>query len=109
MKTSFFSAILWMLGCASSGGYAEPGPMSPSAWPPGPASVQSGSALQPSPASGTQSENPPTVNAGGAQVTEQRPRSPTPAQPPNECQHDRDCERHGNVCISGLCSAPRPR
>lgn len=79
-----------MVGCSSRGGYAEPGPLSPNASPPSPASVQSGGALQPSTATGTAGEQPPAVNAGGAEVTDRRDHGSAPS-PSTECVADSDC------------------
>lgn len=91
------------LGCASRGGYAEPGQMSPNASPPSPLSVQSGSVFQASPATGTPGETPPTVNAGGAQVLEAHGRHGRAQTPATECATDSDCVAatccHATACV----------
>jgi hypothetical protein len=91
------------LGCASRGGYAEPGPMSANASPPGPASIQSGSALQSSPGTGTQGEIPPTINMGGAQVPEEHREHGHAQSPATECARDADCVAatccHATSCV----------
>lgn len=76
--------------CASRGGYAEPGPLSPGAYPPSPQSIQSGNSLQASPASGRSSDRPPAVNMGGGQVPDDSP-SGGAASPGAECARDADC------------------
>jgi hypothetical protein len=101
------SVLLWLVlssGCASRGGYAEPGPASASANPPSPPSVQSGQPLQPSPATGRQSEIPPTVGLLGNNI---------PANEPNQqpsCSTDADCVPaaccHAEACTARS-SAPR--
>ena len=73
-------------GCASRGGYAEPGPASASANPPSPASVQSGQPLQPSPGDGRQSEIPPAVGPLGNNI----PASPDRGNEAT-CTTDADC------------------
>ncbi len=94
--------LAMLVGCASRGGYAEPGPMSPNANPPSPASIQSGSVLQPSTATGTPGESPPAINAGGAQVPDQghHGHAQTPA---TECSRDADCAPaeccHPSTCV----------
>lgn len=88
--------------CASRGGYAEPGPLSQSASPPSPASIQTGPALQPATADGRPTERPPAVNALGAQVPDDRP-SGAAASPGAECARDADCVPaaccHPEACV----------
>lgn len=105
MKKHFAVALTLLLlpgACASRGGHAEPGPLSASANPPSPQGLQSGPALQPSPAAGTPSERPPAVNAGGAQVPDRSP-SGGAASPSGECRTDSDCVRatccHATACV----------
>lgn len=80
--------VLFVLvtGCASRGGYAEPGPASASANPPSPHSVQSGQPLQPSPADGRPSAIPPAVGPGGNNIPAGSDRDP-----PSSCSTDADC------------------
>jgi hypothetical protein len=85
-------------GCASRGGYAEPGPTSASANPPAPASVQSGQPLQPSPGDGRPSAVPPTVGPAGNNIPAHEP------TPQGECSTDVDCVPAA-CCHPTACSA----
>lgn len=94
------------LGCGARGGYAEPGPLSPNAWPPPASSVSSGSTLQASPPQGRGSEIPPTVGPTGNAITVR----PEDAPPPPECTTDLDCVP-ASCCHARACTtrarAPR--
>ncbi|MBK6533412.1 MAG: hypothetical protein IPF99_28635 [Deltaproteobacteria bacterium] len=88
-------------GCASRGGYAEPGPASASANPPSPSSVQSGQPLQPSPGTGRQSEIPPMVGPLGNNLP------PNPGRDQNSqpsCRTDADCVPDA-CCHPAACTA----
>lgn len=80
--------------------------MSPNAWPPPAASVQSGSPLQPSPPQGRGSEIPPAVGPGGNAVTPRNEGAPAAA----ECSTDLDCVPasccHARACTTRV-RAPR--
>ncbi len=95
------------LGCASRGGYAEPGPLSQNAAIPPPQDLQSGNALQPSTASGRHHDIPPAVNAGGAEVPDDT-RSPSPARctRDEECVRDLRCGAAACACVDGRCVTP---
>ncbi len=89
-------------GCASRGGYAEPGPQSPNTWPPSPAGIQAGNPLQAGTATGRSSERPPTVNLTGGQVPDDRP-SGAAASPTARGANDDDCVPaaccHATACV----------
>ena len=103
MKVQCSVLLLLVLssGCASRGGYAEPGPASASANPPSPPSVQSGQPLQPSPATGRQSEIPPTVGLLGNNIPPD-PGNDT-GRPPS-CSSDADCVP-ATCCHPDACTA----
>ncbi|MEZ4410519.1 MAG: hypothetical protein R3A52_29165 [Polyangiales bacterium] len=94
-------ALALVYGCASRGGYAEPGPASPSANPPSPASLQSGQPLQPSPGNGRDSPVPPTVGPGGNAIPTEGNGGSASGQ---ECASDADCVPaqccHPNACTA---------
>ena len=91
-------------GCASRGGYAEPGPISANANPPGPASVANGGAPGPSLDPGASNEIPPAITATGNPVTAPDPGhagQPTAAE---SCRTDTDCIPAG-CCHPMTCAA----
>lgn len=96
------SVFALLCACASRGGYAEPGPLSPGAYPPSPESIQSGPALQAGTATGRSSDRPPAVNVGGGQVPDDSPGGGA-ASPGVECSSDGDCVAasccHPNACV----------
>ncbi len=98
--------LIGALGCASRGGYAEPGPASASANPPSPPSVQSGQPLQPSPGNGEPSAIPPTVGPAGNNI----PAAPSNDDTRAECRTDADCAPssccHPTACVA-VASMPR--
>jgi hypothetical protein len=95
-----------MVGCSSRGGYAEPGPLSPNASPPSPASIHSGGVLQPSTSTGTGGEHPPAVNVGGAQVAGRGDHG-NAQSPSTECVADSDCVASSCCHPSGCAPASR--
>ena len=101
MSPRAFVAVTALLGCAARGGYAEPGPASPSANPPSPASLQSGHALQPSPGDGRAAPVPPAVGPGGNAIPAEDPGSATHAR---ECVSDADCVP-SECCHPTACTA----
>lgn len=106
MDTARWSWLLVLsAGCATRGGPAEPGPLSPNAIPPPPASVAGQSPLQTGPRQGVPIEGPTLVNAGGSQVSA----SPS-TEPSVACRTDADCVPreccHATACVA-LSSAPR--
>ena len=115
--TSPRSVLLFLVvvtGCASRGGFAEPGPASASANPPSPPSVQSGQPLQPSPGTGTQPEIPPTVGVLGNNINaptggngDSRPACATDADcAPAACCHATACTARANApsCSGLMCT-----
>jgi hypothetical protein len=90
------AAMALSLGrCHRASGPAEPGPLSPSANPPPPQSVQSGSPLQPGPAQGRPVEGGTRVNMGGAMVPDTHDSA--------ECHSAADCVPaqccHATTCV----------
>ncbi len=89
-------------GCASRGGYAEPGPTSASANPPAAPGVMSGEPMQPSPGSGRHSDLPPRTGITGNSI-EAEPGS----DPGGECHGDSDCA--STSCCAVTACVPRAR
>lgn len=119
MKVQCSVLLLLVLssGCASRGGYAEPGPASASANPPSPPSVQSGQPLQPSPGTGRQSEIPPMIGPLGNNIPgnsgdqDQRPSCSTDADcVPATCCHPEACTARASAPLlrRGVHRAVRP-
>ncbi len=98
-----------VLGCASRGGYAEPGPLSANANPPGPESLANGGAPGPSLDPSARSEVPPAIGPTGNPVPPSEGGSASQPPAAQACHTDTDCVPaeccHSTACVA-LAHAP---